>query len=95
VSIPLENLPDEVRMAGVAYVVSEFVDIPRVGLSPEAEAAVKHRSFQYAHHWAVMRGWAMDDIVDYEYAIQDAISYREEHPEDTARFLLMRERGFV
>jgi hypothetical protein len=88
-----ENLPPHLRLAGVAYVVSEFVALPRVGLSPEAEAAVKHRSHQYAHHWAVMRGWAVEDDVDYEYAIQDAQTYREEHPEDVARFLELRERS--
>jgi hypothetical protein len=88
-----DNLPDELRLAGVAYVVSEFVDLPRVGLSPEAEAAIRHRSHQYAHHWAVMRGLPALNDADHEAAIEDARAYRSEHPEDTARFLVMRERS--
>lgn len=90
----LDNMPEEIRLAGVAYVVSEYVDIPRVGLSPEAERAVKHRGYAYSIHWAMIRGLPIDDSdAAYEAAIEDARTYRSEHPEDTARFLSMRERG--
>jgi hypothetical protein len=93
VSDLLDNMPPEIRMAGVAYVVSEYVDIPRVGLSPEAERVVKHRGHYYAHHWAIIRGLPVETDADHEAAIEDAKTYRSEHPEDTARFLVMRERG--
>jgi hypothetical protein len=88
-----ENLPAHLRLAGVAYVVSEFVALPRVGLSPGAEAAVKHRSHQYAHHWAIMRGLPVDTEADHESAIADAQTYRAEHPDEVEEFLAIRERS--
>lgn len=86
------NLPEHLRIAGVAYVVSEFVAIPRVGLSPEARSAVKQRSHQYAHHWAVIRGLPVETEADHESAIRDAETYRSEHADDVDEFLVVRER---
>lgn len=87
-----ERLPDHLRTAGVAYVVSEFVALPRVGLSPEAEAAVRRRSHQYAHHWAVIRGLPVETDADHELAIKDAETYRSEHEQDVEEFIAIRER---
>lgn len=78
-----DNLPDHLRRAGVAYVVSELVS---VGTD---ERIVLLR----AHTWAVMQGLPIETPEDHLAAVEDAVAYREEHEEDVAEFLRLRDVG--
>jgi hypothetical protein len=82
--VNLTHLPDNLRRAGVAWVVSESasdtLDIDR------------HRVYIRAHHWAIIRGLPTGSDEAYEAAVADAIAYREEHAEDVQAFLDHRER---
>jgi hypothetical protein len=77
-----DNLPDNLRMAGVAWVVAE---------------SVRHGSEPYdvhlrAHHWAVMRGLPIATVEDHEAAAKDAECYAIEHVDEVNEFLAYRKR---
>jgi hypothetical protein len=76
-----DNLPEHLRTAGVAWIVSESA---RNGV----DRRVVHLR---AHHWAVMREIECGDEASHEEATQDAIAYAAAHADDVAEFLRLRE----
>lgn len=77
-----DNLPDNLRTAGVAWVVSESV---RLGSDPND---VHLR----AHHWAIMRGLPIKTVEDHAEAALDAQRYAVDHMDDVEEFLAYRKR---
>lgn len=81
----LTGLPENLRLAGVAWVVSESA-------SEDVTDDDRHRTHIRAHHWAIMRGMDIGTEAAYEAAVVDAIAYREENAADVQSFLDIRER---
>jgi hypothetical protein len=81
----MSNLPENLRRAGVAWVVSESA-------SNDVTDQDTHRTHIRAHHWAIMRGMEIGTEEAYAAAVADAIAYRENHAQDVQAFLSVRER---
>lgn len=76
-----DNLPDRLRLAGVAWVVEQsFL---------WSEPADTHKR---AHHWAIIRGLPLESEVDHHAAALDAMRYAADHAEDVHEFLAYRDR---
>lgn len=76
-----DNLPGNLRTAGVAWVVKESVL-----WSDPMDVILR------AHHWAIMRGMPTESEGDHAAAAEDAVRYADEHAEDVAEFLAYRDR---
>ena len=76
-----DNLPDHLRIAGVAWVVADSVLWSEI-------SDVRRR----AHHWAVMRGLPAETEADHDAAAADAVTYADEHADDVREFHAFRER---
>ena len=81
----LSHLPDNLRTAGVAWVVSESA-------SEDVTDEDTHRTHVRAHHWAIIRGLPIGTAEAYEAAVADAIDYREEHADEVRLFLEHRDQ---
>lgn len=81
----LDHLPEHLRRAGVAWVVSESAAF-------EVEDDDRKRTHLRAHHWAIMRGLPIDTEQAHDEAVADAQAYRDAHEQDVTDFLAWREQ---
>lgn len=76
-----DNLPDNLRVAGVAWVVSESLEY-----SDPSDTRVR------AHYWAIMRGLPVGSADEHDAAAADADAYAVAHADEVSEFLAWRER---